>query len=97
MQDNHFDGQRRGIFAHTSPIYVACGGNWRMFDEDVARRMLSVAEGNLTYIQEISPQYSPGTVTHPHGELDHFKHLSRPFMESRDLIIDKLRKHGISP
>lgn len=36
------------------------------------------------------------SATHPHGEPDQFKHLSRPFVESRDLIIDKLSKHGIS-
>ena len=33
----HYDGWRRGIMAHTSPVYIACGEEWWMFDQDTAQ------------------------------------------------------------
>src|SRR5205823_5469149 len=40
----HHDVWRRGIFAHTSPIYLACGEDWHMFDEATAEYMLTMLE-----------------------------------------------------
>ena len=97
MPDTHYDGQRKGIFAHTSPVYVACGGSWTMFSEEVARHMLSAIEGDLAYINNVSPQHRQSDVTHHHGEEDHLAYLSRPFLEARGAIQERLRKHGIAP
>jgi hypothetical protein len=92
----HHDVWSRGIFAHTSPIYVAVGGEWQMFNEDVARNMLGLIDGDLTYIREMAPMHASGTVTHHHGEGDHLAYLQRPFLEAQDAVQKKMRGAGLS-
>jgi len=87
----HFDAWRRGIFAHTSPVYVACGGEWSMFDPEIARNMLTSIEGSLTYIRQVSTQHDPETITHHHGEGDHMAYLERPFQEAKAALEQRLR------
>ena len=92
----HIDAMERGIFAHTSPIYVACGGEWWMFDRSAVQYMLTTIEGDLAYIRGTSNQHTRGNVTHHHGEDDHIAYLERPFHEARRAIEERLRKLGIS-
>ncbi len=87
----HHDVWNRGVFAHTSPIYVACGGEWDMFDPATAQYMLTLIEGDLAYITETAGVRSPGSVTHRHGEDDHMAYLQRPFLEARDAILNRMR------
>ena len=96
IPSSHYDGQRKGIYAHTSPIYVSSGGDWEMFDEATARRLLNVFDGDLNYIRNVSRQHSHGRVTHHHGEDDHIAHLERPFLQARDAVSERMRRHGIS-
>ena len=91
----HHDGWRRGIFAHTSPIYIACGGEWWMFDETAARYMLTLIDGCLTYIRNTAPLYREGTITHHHGEADHTAYLERPFLEAREALHRRMHQIGI--
>ena len=93
----HHDVWSRGILAHTSPVYVAVGGEWQMFDEGVAGNMLNLIDGDLTYIREMAPLHAPGTVTHHHGEADHLAYLQRPFVEARDAIQERMRRAGLQP
>jgi hypothetical protein len=92
IPDTHFDAWRRGIFAHTSPVYVACGGDWWMFDEATARHMLAVLDGSMRYIETGSLQHRHGTVTHHHGEDDHIGYLKRPFQEAQAKVEERLRR-----
>ncbi len=92
IADTHFDAWRRGIFAHTSPVYVACGGDWWMFDEATARHMLAVLDGSMRYIEAGSLQHRHGTVTHHHGEDDHIAYLKRPFQEAQAMVEERLKK-----
>ena len=92
----HHDTWRRGVFAHTSPIYVATGGEWQMFDGATAKYMLTLIDGSLAYIHETSAQHEPGTVTHHHGEDDHMAYLERPFHEAREAILERARSLGVS-
>ncbi len=92
---SHHDGWQRGIFAHTSPVYVACGGEWWMFDKDAAQYMLTLIDGNLTYIRETAARYAPGTITHHHGQDDHLAYLERPFLEAREAIHRRMHRLGI--
>ena len=92
----HHDVWSRGIFAHTSPIYVACGGQWEMFDERAAQYILTMAEGGLAYIDQIAPLHVHGTVTHHHREDDHVAYLRRPFLEARDAIHRRMDRMGIA-
>ncbi len=87
---NHLDVWERGIFAHTSPVYIACGGDWWMYDEATAQYMLTLIEGNLGYIREQSHQHPHGTVTHHHGGTDHMAFLERPFVEARETVIRRM-------
>jgi hypothetical protein len=87
---SHRDEWSRGIMAHTSPIYVAEGDRWSLADPATARYMLTLVEGSLTYIHELSHQHAPGTVTHHHGEEDHMAYLERPFLEAREALRRRL-------
>ena len=86
----HHDVWNRGVFAHTSPVYIACGGQWDMFDSATAQYMLTLIEGDLTYIRETAGVRPVGTVTHRHGEPDHLAYLQRPFLEARDAILSRM-------
>ena len=88
----YYDIWSRGIFAHTSPIYVACGGEWRMFDSEVAEYMLTMIDGAMGYIGEVAARHTPGTVTHHHGESDHLAYLRRPFLEAREAIRGRMKR-----
>ena len=88
----YYDVWQRGIFSHTSPIYIAVGGDWWMFDEATAKYMLTLIDGDLTYIENSSRQHVHGHVTHHHGEDDHIEYLKRPFIEARTALEERLRK-----
>jgi len=86
----HHDVWARGVFAHTSPVYVACGEPWAMANQAGLQYMLTLVSGSLDYIRHLSPQRRPGTVTHHHGESDHQAHLERPFLEAQALLRARL-------
>jgi hypothetical protein len=86
----HHDEWSRGVFAHTSPIYVACGQTWAMAERSGLEYMLTLVGGSLEYIRNHSPQWPPGTVSHHHGEADHLAYLERPFLEARDALRRRL-------
>ena len=92
----HLDGWGRGMFAHTSPIYVAVGGEYQLFDMESATYMLTLIEGGLTYIKNTARRFDPGTATHHHGEHDHEAFLTRPFREAKAKVMEKLEKMGIA-
>jgi len=92
----HHDCWSRGIMAHTSPIYVACGGDWWLFDSETAQYMLTLIDGSLTYIRELSPRDQPGMVTHHHGEADHRAYLERPFVQAQEAIHRRMHQLGLA-
>jgi len=85
---SHFDGWRRGIMAHTSPVYVAVGADWRMADADTFQYMLTLVEGCLMHLRGRARQYPDDTrrVTHHHGAADHQHWLEEPFIEAREAL-----------
>jgi hypothetical protein len=91
----HHDGWGRGIMAHTSPVYVACGGEYQLFELEAAQYMLTLVDGGLSYIRHRSRQHRPCTVDHHHGEDDHEAYLSRPFQEAREAIHRRMHELGI--
>lgn len=91
----HLDGWRRRVMAHTSPVYVATGGEWTMFDADAATYMLTLINGSLSYIREHSLQWPAGTVTHHHPHTDHEAFLEEPFQQAIAAIHRRLHEHGI--
>jgi hypothetical protein len=93
---NHHDGWARGIMAHTSPVYVACGGDYQLFDPEAAQYMLTLLDGGLSYIHQRSRQHAPGTVDHHHGEANHEAFLSRPFQEAQQAIHRRMHELGIA-
>ena len=86
----HHDTWSRGVFAHTSPIYVACGGDWSMADRSGLEYMLTLVGGSLEYIRNLSPQWRPSSVTHHHGETDHQAYLERPFLQAQTALRARL-------
>lgn len=93
---SHHDSWRRGIMAHTSPVYIACGGGYDLFEPQTATYMLTLLDGSLQHIRSRAPQWRPGTVTHHHGEEDHQAFLERPFHEAVAAVHRKLHEHGIA-
>ncbi len=91
----HHDGWRRGIMAHTSPVYVACGGPYWLFDVENAQYMLSLIEGGLSYIKRRSWQHKPGTTTHHHGGDDHEAFLEAPYVQAREAIHRRMHELNI--
>jgi hypothetical protein len=89
---SHHDVWQRGVFAHTSPIYVACGDTWSMGDRDGLQYMLTLVGGSLEYIRQLSPQWPSDRVTHHHGEVDHMAYLERPFLEAQAALQARLRE-----
>lgn len=83
---HHHDEWQRGIFAHTSPIYVAVGEEYWLFDVDAVQYMLTLVEGGLAYIRQAALHHPPGAVTHHHGEDNHLAYLERPFHEAHAAI-----------
>jgi hypothetical protein len=90
----HHDGWRRGIMAHTSPVYISVGGEWWMHNQETSQYMLTLIHGGLEYIRRHSRQHPPGTVTHHHGEEDHLGYLERPFREALEKVQNRVRKYG---
>jgi hypothetical protein len=86
----HHDTWSRGVFAHTSPIYVACGGEWRQADEASLQYMLTLVGGSLEYVRQLAPRARPGRVTHHHGEADHQAYLERPLLEAQATLRARL-------
>ncbi|MDQ6672685.1 MAG: CehA/McbA family metallohydrolase [Chloroflexota bacterium] len=86
----HHDVWARGVFAHTSPIYVACGDHWEMAERAGLEYMLTLVGGSLEYVRQLSPRRQSGTVTHHHGEADHQAYLQRPFLEAQAALRARL-------
>jgi len=82
----HRDLWGRGVMAHTSPVYVTCGDEYRVFSDATAQYMLTLIDGSLKYIDELSAQHPEGHASHHHGELDHKMHIMRPFLEAQSAI-----------
>jgi hypothetical protein len=80
--DYHLDEWSRRVFAHTSPVYVACGGDWTMTDPDGIRYIRTLIEGAREYVRHTAVRRSDQLTTHHHGEADHLAWLERPFAEA---------------
>ena len=91
----HHDGWQRGVFAHTSPIYIAVDGQWDMFDRNTAEYMLTLIEGGLAHIHQRAAHYPQASVTHHHGHDDHLAWLEQPFQEAIQAIHRRMHDLGI--
>jgi len=93
--ENHHDAWQRGAFAHTSPVYIAVGGEWWMFDKEAAQYMLTLVDGSLEHIRNSAAHYEPGTVTHHHHHHDHQEFLEEPFHEAAAALHKRMHQLGI--
>jgi hypothetical protein len=79
---NHLDEWGRPVFAHTSPVYLAVGGEWAPRDEEAGRYLVTLVEGGLEYVRHTAVYHPAGTVTHHHGLDDHAGYIEAPFQEA---------------
>jgi hypothetical protein len=91
----YHDSWQRGLMAHTSPVYITTGHEYNLFNLDTANYMLTLLDGNLSYIRQMSPLHRPEATTYPHGEADHVGYLERPFLEAQSAIHKRLHELGI--
>lgn len=80
--DYHLDEWGRQVFAHTSPVYVAVGGEWSMADPDGLSYIRTLVEGARDYVRHTATRRHDHMTTHHHGEADHLAWLERPFLEA---------------
>ena len=80
--DYHLDEWGRRVFAHTSPVYVARGGDWTMTDPEGIRYIRTIVEGARDYVRHTAVRRSDQVTTHHHGEANHLAWLERPFDEA---------------
>ena len=90
--DYHLDDWGRRVFAHTSPVYVACGGDWTMTDPEGIRYMRTLVEGAREYVRHTAARRSDRLTTHHHGEADHLAWLERPFNEALRALDERDRE-----
>jgi hypothetical protein len=90
--DYHLDEWGRRVFAHTSPVYVACGGRWTMTDPEGIRYIRTLVEGGREYVRHTAVRRSDQRTTHHHGEADHLAWLERPFAEALRALEERGRQ-----
>jgi hypothetical protein len=88
------DAWARGLMAHSSPVYVACGGPWSMFDRSGLEYMTTLTELALSYIREMRLQEKSGTVTHRHGADDHQHYLEGPFRQALSILKERMETNS---
>jgi len=89
----HHDTWSRGLFAHTSPIFISCGSeSWTMQDTDTLHYMQTLVNGSLAYIRDLAPRRLASATTHHHGEADHQAFLERPFLEAQAALHARLAR-----
>jgi hypothetical protein len=88
---SHLDDWGRQVFAHTSPVYVACGGDWAMTDPDGLRYIRTLVEGARAYVRHTAVRRSDQATTHHHGQANHLAWLERPFDEARRVLYERGR------
>ena len=90
---SHLGPWPRGIFAHTSPVYVACGGSeWSQFDAGQARTMQALIKGGLQRVRHLAIRYPEDRISHQHGEADHTAFLERPFLEALGRVTERMEQ-----
>lgn len=92
----HHDTWSRGVFAHTSPVYIAVGGEWAMADASGLQYMLTLVDGSLEYIRGLAPRRRPERTLQHHGEPDHQAYLERPFLEAREALHRRMHQLGLA-
>ena len=80
--DHHLDDWSRRVFAHTSPVYIACGGEWTMTSPEGLHYIRTLVEGAREYVRHTAVRRADQSTTHHHGETDHLAWLERPFAEA---------------
>ncbi len=91
----HHDWWKRGVMAHTSPIYIAVGGAYELFSPSDAQYMLTLIEGGLTYIRRLAPRRNPDHTTHHHTHQDHQAFLEEPYRQAREAIHRRMHQLGV--
>ncbi len=86
----HHDERSRGIMAHTSPIYIACGEQYTVYDHETIQYMLTLIEGCIAYIRQREGRREPRTVTHHHN-LNHQVYLEFPFHQAREILEQRIQ------
>ena len=81
--------------AHTSPIYLAVGEPWWMFDAETANYLVTLLHGGIDYIRKRSLQWKPETVTHHHHHHDHLEFLEEPFQQAIAAVHKRMHDLGI--
>ncbi len=84
----------KAIIAHTSPIYLTTGSEWRAYDAEVCRYLLTAMDGGLEHIRRRATIASAERTHYAHGEPDHLAYLERPYHEARDAVRERMRERG---
>ena len=90
--DYHLDGWGRRVFAHTSPVYVACGGDWTHDRPRGPPLHPHPGRGRPRLRPAHRGPPADQLTTHHHGEADHLAWLERPFTEALRALDERGRR-----
>lgn len=80
----HNDKYRKGVMAHTSPVYVETGVRPASYLETI-EYMDRLVQATLDFVRNTSLD-PDGSVTYSHGLTDHRAYLEGPFLEARTAL-----------
>lgn len=86
----HRDHGRMVIVAHSSPIYIVCGGLQYTGDRDALEYTMGMVERGRSYVKDFAPTDIGPDVLHHHGR-NHAEFLLKPFDEARAALEQMLR------
>ena len=92
---SHHDVWKRNMMAHTSPVYVACGGDYNVCSPETMQYMMTLVNGSLEYVRKQTHPWQPGRVTHHHDFSDHQAFLEEPFQQALSALHLKMHQNGI--
>ena len=86
---HHRDVWGRAIMAHTSPVYIACGGREHPADREALEQISTLIERARSYVENRAAGSAGTDVLQHHGG-NHREYLIRPFDQARTAIEHRL-------
>jgi hypothetical protein len=88
----HNDRFGRGIMAHTSPVYIACGEEpWTRYDDASLRHMITLVDISRSYANALGLRHPSGFGYYGSRDEQH-QAMQEPLNEAERLLRDRLKR-----
>ena len=90
----HHDKSSRGVMAHTSPVYVACGDDpWTRHDDAAIEHLITLVDMSRSYVDGMALRHPSGFGYHGPASEQH-EAMTGPLDEARRLLSDRVGRGG---